>query len=240
MDSSFARLIGALAAPVKTFRSIAERPTWLVAFLVVMLSPLLPCILAVPKIDGEEVAKTNLEKMDIQVPQEQFDKQVEAMAKFGPVMTYSAPAFMAIGLLLYALTFWGAFTLAGGEAGFKRALAVVSHAMLPMVVGALLSVPVIVRTQTINSEQLQTGSYLKSNLAAFAPADANVALLALLSKIDVFSIWSLVLLAIGFRFAAKVSPRTATITVLLLWLVWVGVTVGFASLGMIFGGGRHG
>ena len=60
MDSSFARLIGALAAPVKTFRSIAERPTWLVAFLVVMLSPLLPGILAVPKIDWEEVAKDNV------------------------------------------------------------------------------------------------------------------------------------------------------------------------------------
>src|SRR5688572_32534991 len=38
-SSSFGRLIGVLVSPVKTFAAIAERPTWLVAFLVVVLVP---------------------------------------------------------------------------------------------------------------------------------------------------------------------------------------------------------
>jgi hypothetical protein len=61
--------------------------------------------------------------------------------------------------------------------------------------------------------------------------------MALLAKLDVFTLWSVVLLAIGFRFAAKVSPRTATITVVLLWACYVAVNVGLAALGAAFAGG---
>jgi hypothetical protein len=240
MESSFGRLIGVLVAPAKTFRSLAERPTWVVALLVVVLSPLLPGILAVPKIDWEAIAKANLEKMDVQVPQEQLDKQVELMEKVGPVTTYAAPVFFTIGLLLFALVFWGAFTLAGGELGFKRSLTVVSHGMLPVVVSALLSVPVILRLDTIGPEVAQAGSYLQSNLAFLLPTDANPMLTALLSKIDVFSLWSLVLLVIGFRWCGKVSLKASLVTVLLLWMVWVGTNVGFAGLGLLLGGRRHG
>ncbi len=60
-NSSFGRLIGVLVSPLKTFASIAERPTWLVAFLVVALAPAIPGFLAVPKVDWEEVARTQIE-----------------------------------------------------------------------------------------------------------------------------------------------------------------------------------
>ena len=236
MESSFGRVVGALVAPGTTFRSIAERPTWLVAFLVVCLAPLLPAILALPKIDWEGVARAQIEQMDMQVPQEQVERQVEMMERLGPVMTYFSPAFIAIGTLLFALVFWGTFTLVGGEPGFRRSLAVVSHAMLPMVVAALLSVPVIVGAESVTAEQLQSGGYLASNPAALVGSEAGPVLRTLLSKLDVFTIWTLVLLIIGFRWSGKVSPRTATLTVMGLWLLWVVVNVGFSALGAILGG----
>jgi hypothetical protein len=235
-SSSFGRLIGVLVAPGKTFRSIAERPTWLVVFLVLVLCPLLPGIVAAPKIDWEEVARTQIERAGVDIPREQMEQQIEVTAKIGPYFVYAAPVFIAIAVLVFALVFWGAFTLAGGEAGFKRSLAVTSHGLMPMVVGALLSVPVILGMDTIPPEVLEQGSYLKSSLATFAPEDANVALVAFLSNIDSITIWSLVLFAIGFTQAAKVKPRTAAITVGLLWLLYVGVSVGLAALPMLFGG----
>jgi hypothetical protein len=235
-SSSFGRLIGVLVAPGKTFRSIAERPTWLVAFLVLVFLPLVPGIVAKPKIDWEQVARNQIERSGMEVPREQMEQQVEMTKKIGPFFIYFAPVFIMIGIFLFSLVFWGAFTLAGGEAGFKRSLAVVCHGMMPMVVSALLSVPVILGMDTIPPEVLEQGSYLKSSLAAFAPEDANVAQVTLLSKIDVLTIWSLVLFAIGFTHAAKVKQRTAAITVGLLWLLWVAVTVGLASLPMLFRG----
>jgi hypothetical protein len=235
-NSSFGRLIGVLVAPGKTFRSIAERPTWLVAFVVLVLCPLLPGIVAQPKIDWEEVARNQIERSGVDIPRQQMEQQIEVTAKIGPFFLYAAPIFFGMAVLVFALVFWGAFTLAGGEVGFKRSLAVVSHGMMPMVVGALLSVPVILGMDTIPPEVLEQGSYLKSSLATFAPEDANVALVALLSKIDVFTIWNLVLFVIGFTHAAKVKPRTAAITVGLLWLLYVAVSVGLAALPMLFGG----
>ncbi len=237
-SSAFGRLIGVLVAPQKTFRSIAERPTWLVAFLVLALSPLLGGLVAKPKIDWEEVARHQIERSGADIPREAAEQQIEMTAKMGPFFIYAAPVFMTVGVLLFTLVFWGAFTLAGGELGFKRSLAVTVHGMMPMVVAGLLSVPVIVGMDTIPPDVLETGSYLKSSLGAFAPEDASIILVTFLSKIDVFTIWSLVLYVIGFTHSAKVKAKTAAITVGLLWLVWVAVTVGLASLGALMGGSK--
>jgi hypothetical protein len=238
MDSSaFGRVIGALVAPVKTFREIAERPTWLPAFLAVCLVPVLPGIFAGPKTDWESVVRTQMESSGMDATSEQIEQAVAVWEKLGPALTYIGPFMVAIFVLLFAVAFWGAFTVAGGQPGFKRSLAVVSHAMLPMVVAALIAVPVVLAADTIDAEQLQTGGYLTSSLASFAPEDAGPVLIALLSKLDVFTLWTLVLLTVGFRFAAGVKPATAAITVLLLWLVWVGFGVGMAALGQLASGG---
>ncbi len=239
-NSAFGRLIGALVAPGKTFRSIAERPTWVVAFLVVALSPLAPGLIAAHKMDWEGIIKTQLERADVQLPQDQIDQRVEMMEKIGPVFTYVAPLFLAVFILVCGLAFWGAFTLAGGELGFKRSLAVTSHGMLPLAVSSLLSVPIALGLEKVGAEVAEQGSYLKSNLAAFAPEGANAVVISLLAHVDVFTIWSVVLLAIGFVFAAKVKSSTSAITVTLLWLLYVGIAVGFAALGMAMGGGKHG
>lgn len=235
-NSSFGRLIGVIVAPGKTFRAIAERPTWLVAFLVVVLSPVIPTMIAVPKMDWEGITKAQLERADVQLPQDQLDKRIEITEKVGPYFAYAAPIFFGIGLLLFALVFWGAFTLAGGDLGFKRSLAVVSHGMVPVVVSTILSIPIILGIDKIGADIAEQGSYLKSNLAAFAPEGANAVVLNLLSHLDVFSLWSLVLFIIGFTWCAKVKQSTSAITVILLWLLYVGIGVGFAALGMMMGG----
>ena len=237
-SSSFGRLIGVLVAPHKTFRSIAERPTWLVAFLVLLVLPLLPGLVANPKIDWEEFAQYQVERAGADLNSPEAKQQIEWTAKLGPYFIYATPFFMAIGILVCALVFWGAFTLAGGELGFKRSLAVVAHGMMPFAVAALLAVPVILGMDGIPPELIEQGGYLKSSLAALAPEDAGVILVAFLSKFDLFTIWSLVLYTIGFTYSAKVSTKTAAITVGLLWALWILITVGFASLGVLMGGQR--
>lgn len=238
--SAFGRLVGALVSPVATFRSLAERPGWALAFAVVVLSPLLAGLLAGPKIDWEDVARTQLERSGMDVPARQVEQQVEVMEKMGPFFTYLAPVTMAIAVLMFAAALWGGFTLAGGQPGFKRSLAVTSHAMMPLVVAGLLAVPVVLGVDRIDADQLESGSLLQSSLATFAPDDASPVLVTFLSKLDVFTFWTLVLLVIGFRFAAGVATRTAVITVALLWLLYVGVNVGLAALGAMFAGGGGG
>jgi hypothetical protein len=236
-NSTFGRLLGALVSPAATFRSLAERPTWLAALLAVCLSGVVAGVIAGPKIDWEDVVRTQMERSGQDVPAAQIEQGIAMWEKIGPFLVYIGPFMMAFALLVFALVFWGAFTLAGGQLGFKRSLAVVSHGMMPWVVSALLSIPVVMSADRIGGEQLESGSYLQSSLAAFASEDAGPVLIALLSKLDVFTLWSVVLLAIGYRFVAKVPPRTAALTVGLLWAIYVAVNVGFAALGAAFAGG---
>jgi hypothetical protein len=237
-SSAFGRLVGALVSPVATFRSLAERPTWLVAFLLVAFVPLVGGLLALPKIDWEDITRDRIEQSGVDVPASQVEQQVEMTEKIGPISTYLQPLMMVIFMLLVALVMWGAFTLTGGAPGFQRSLAVVSHSLLPLVVAQLLSIPVVLSTETIGADEIKTGSLLQSSLAYFAGDDTGPVMLALLSSLDVFTIWTLVLLAIGFHFAAKAKPATAGLTVVLLWLfLWVGIKVGFTALGAMMGGG---
>ena len=133
-NTAFGRVVGALVAPAKTFRAIAERPTWVLAFLVVCLAPVLPGVLATPKIDWEDVVRVQIERSGADVPAEQIDQGVAMWEKIGPFLTYLGPLMVAIAILMFTVVLWGAFTLAGGQPGFKRSLAVTSHAMLPIAV----------------------------------------------------------------------------------------------------------
>ena len=237
-NSSFGRLIGVLVSPLKTFASIAERPTWLLAFLVVAFAPAIPGFLAVPKVDWEEVARTQIENSPFtgDLSREQIDQQVEMSANVSPYVVYAWPGLMAIGVLIFGLVCWGIFNLAGGESTFPRSMAVLTHGFMPMVVSSLIAIPVILGTEHIEAEDLQADIIVKSNLAVFAPEGAGPALLKLLSKFDVFSIWVLVLLILGFSRVTKVKTAVAAGIVLALWLVfWVGVPVGMAA---VFGGGK--
>jgi hypothetical protein len=237
-NSAFGRLLGVLVAPLKTFASIAERPTWLAAFLVLALAPAIPTFLVVPKVDWEEVTRTQLESnpQTAELSREQMDEAVARGAKFAPFFAYAAPGFVAVGLLLLGLVCWGIFNLAGGQASFPRSMAVVSHGFMPVVVSSLLAIPVILGVDKIEIEDLKADTLIKSNLAVFAPEGASAAMLKLLSKIDVFSIWALVLLILGFSQVTKVKRGVAAAVVLLLWAIfWVGMPVGLAAL---FGGGK--
>lgn len=236
-SSAFGRLIGALVSPVATFRSLAERPTWLLAMLAVCLLPVIAGVIAGPKIDWEDVVRTQIESSGQDLPSAQVDQAVAMWEKLGPVLTWVSPLLLAGALLFFSLVAWGAFTLIGGQPGFKRSLAVMSHAMMPFAVAGLLSIPVVLSVDTIGAEQLESGGYLQSSLASLAPEDSGPVLLALLAKLDVFTLWTVVLMAIGFRFAAEVSPRTAALTAGALWLLYIGVNVGLAALGAMFAGG---
>jgi hypothetical protein len=78
---------------------------------------------------------------------------------------------------------------------------------------------------------------LRSNLAFLAPEGASKPLVALLASLDLFALWNVALLAIGYRVAARVSRTTAWLTVIILWLIFVAIIVGFSSLGGASGAG---
>jgi hypothetical protein len=232
-DSDFGRVIGALVAPGKTFRSIAERPTWGVAFAVLMVVTVVATLIFFQKVDFAEVARQQMEAQGREVPPEM--EQAGGMIR-GCAMA----AALIMPLVIYfgvPLVLWGVFTLLGGTIDYRTSLAVALHAMMPLAVSALLAIPVLFSRESLSYEEVQAGSVLMSNLAAFAPEDASPILIAALSSLDIFTIWCVVLLILGYAIAARVSKAKAAAAILALWFVLIGIKVGLAAFGAARGGG---
>lgn len=239
-DSAFGRLAGVLFSPAATFASIRRRPTWLVAFLVMTLLAAAAQMVAVGKLDTSEVrdqVELALEKQGRTMSDEDLDDAVDLQMKFG---TGCGLVFVPIGLLLVAVVFMVVLRMSGSELTFVQSLSTVVHAEMPLAVSALLAIPVLLgRTTPLGVTEAQNG-ILASNLSILAPEGASLVMTTLLASFDLFAIWVVALLAIGFAVVAGVSRAKAATVTVVLWLVWIVFKVGLAGLGQAFGGGAGG
>jgi len=237
-DSTAGRLVGALVAPAPTFRSIARRPTWVLALVVFTLGFVASQFAVIANSDMQKVRQATVEAMEARgqtVSDEQL-AQIEKFQKLGPACSVVlAPIIcLVIGLLVMVLA-----NLLGGELSFHGAMGVVTHALMPMVIAYLLTAVVAYAgSGNLDPTELQrSGGLLTSNLAVLAPEGAAPAVVVVLASIDLFQIWALVLMALGVSLAGGLSMVAAGGIVGLLWVLWVGA---LAALLTAFGGGAPG
>ena len=233
VDNPWGRPLGVLVSPNPTFDALRRQPTWVPAAIVLMVLYLAIQALVFQRMDMESAVREQLSSRGGEMSEEQIDQAVAIQSKVGlgcAVVTFP------LGIAAMAGLFLGLIHLAGGEIGFRRSLAVSLHGLMPQSVASLLAIPLVLGREEISVEEASQGRILASHLGAFAPADVSPVVAALLGRIDVFSLWAILLLIIGFHRVAGISKGAATGIVLALWLVWVGLAVGGAALGA-FGGG---
>lgn len=242
-DSAWGRLIGVLFAPEKTFRSIAERPTWLPPLVVLGVLAVIAGWAVQQRSDPAEMAKLQMKQMErlgIELSEQQRAEMEEKMAEQDPtkqkIGLAFAPLAVAVGIVILAALFLAAFKLFGSDIGFKQSLAAAGYAFMPSAVASLINIPLILSRPSISAEQVMSGGVLVSSLRPLAP-EGSAVLASLLGSLDFFSLWCLVLFIFAYRAAARVSTTTAAGTVISLWLIWVLGKLGFvAILGNIGGG----
>jgi hypothetical protein len=229
-DSAFGRLLGALVAPVETFRSIAVRPTWLVPMLLLAVLSTAVGTMVVQHVDFEQAMRAQNERTGGQMTSEQVEQNAERAKNTAPFVALFQGVVAPAIYLLVALVYWAGFRLLGSDLTFKTSLATSLHALLPSAIAALLSIPVILRHGNFTSQEIKGGNFLASSLAFLVPADGSPALRALLGSVDIFSLWTVGLLVIGYRETARVSPKAALGTVLTVWLLYVVGKVALTAL----------
>lgn len=232
-DSSWGRPFGVLFAPGETFRSIAERPTWLPPLLILALLGGIVAFELQMRTDPEEMVRGQLEAIKIDVPQERVDEMIEEAESR---TTAAKAGLSAVGIVVQAviyavvaLLFWVGFRLFGSEMDYLGSLAATLHGFMPFAVASLINLPLILARDTLTFEDAMGGGVLVSSLKALAPEDASPATEALLGSLDLFTIWTLVLLTIGYKAVAKVSTAVASGIVILFWLIYVVGKVGIAA-----------
>ncbi len=236
-QNSVARLFGALFNPKPTFESIARRPTWI-------LPVILGCVAFIGTVgafsyrggwesfmEKQDASSSRIQNMTPEARENLIKTQVKVAPIFGYVEGVIVPftsALAVAGVLL------GAFTVTGStKTDFKTSLGIVAYAGLPWLVQGLLIVLIIFLKDPANVD-LQNP--VTSNPGAFLSSDAPKWLVALLSSIDIFAIWNMVLLGIGFSATnpKKLSFGKAFGTVFAVWSFYVILKVAVvAAISMI-------
>jgi uncharacterized membrane protein YfhO len=231
-DSSWGRLAGVLLSPVKTFESISARPTWVVALIVLMVVSLIFTLAAIPKIDMAAAIQKQMERQDRQISAEQMERITQMAEKMKWISPITGLMTQAAVYFLLALIFWVLFRLIGDEFSYMHSVAVTTHAFIPQLLSAVLTLPIVFKATALDPEKLRSG-LLASNLGFLAGQGTSPFLRSVLSSLDIFSLWTVMLLVVGYSIVAKMRRSTAATVTCGLWLLYIlgkaGLTAAFAG-----------
>jgi hypothetical protein len=229
--SALSRMTGVIVSPTRTFAEIARRPTWVVPFITLCVLSIVVSGLIAQKTDWRsffERQNSKNARFD-QMPQDQKDRMVESQVKYAPKFAFALGIVgTAIFVLFVTLVYWGAFNLFNGAAlNFKTAFGLVSHAFVPLIISSLLAIIILLIKPR---GDVDPEHFLASSVGAFLPDDAPKWLEALGQSLELFWIWTLALVALGFFAASpkKIKPAGAFLTVYGIWAVWVLCKVAWA------------
>lgn len=208
------------------------RPSWLTPMLLLSVTAILVVIVAGylksrAAMMGEVILPPDWE---FWTPEMQNNYMQAQQATQGPVFNYVMPMIGSLAglwmgwLLLAGLLHFGS-TLLGGRGSMQSALNVVAWASLPFVVRNILRIVFM----------LVAGHAIVSpGLSGFTTTPGFIA--QLLTRLDIFLIWHVVLLIIGFAVADGLPRGKAVTGVIVVVLLVLLAQAGLGALTSSFGG----
>jgi uncharacterized membrane protein YkgB len=233
--NSVSRIFGVIFSPQATFESIIKRPTWILPLISIILVSLAVIYVFGHRVgwrsfmDRQNQANARLQKQMESMKPEQREDMLETQTKFASIFGYVGVIIATpIAAAVVAAIFMGVFNLLGGKVPFVTSLSIVSYAWVPGIIGGLVGILVIFLKDpsTVDIQHL-----VAANAGAFLSEDAPKWLDTLLSSIDLFAFWNMILMAFGYSATnpKKISFTKAFIAVTSVWLIYVLVKVGFAA-----------
>lgn len=215
----FQRIAGVLFAPASTFESIARRPDVLVPLVIVLVVSVVCGVLIAGHADFTAMAQEAMEQNPraSEVPAEQMAKMTRFTASFMKVSAYASPLFSLLALAVTAGILLLGHRVMGGEGNFKQAFSVTTYAWYPRLIKGILSTIVILSRKSVSIWDLQNP--VRSNLGFLFTPKTQPVQFAIASSIDLFTIWSLVLLILGFAVVSQFSRVKSAAITLALWVV---------------------
>lgn len=234
-----ARLIKTFTAPSETFADVKRRGGWWAPWLLVAIVSVAALVFAGQKIGYENITRQSIEHSSRaaqfdNLPPEQQERQIALAAKITQVTFYVVPVFTLIFGLIVAAILMAVFNFGfDAQVPFSHAMGIVFYSYLPGIIAGILGIISVALNS--NPEGINVRNMVASNPAYFMdPATSSKFLYQFLGGIDVFVIWTICLIGIGFAVnsnSRKLSRGTAIVTVFVLFIVWKLATsaIGFGA-----------
>ncbi|MGD0782823.1 MAG: YIP1 family protein, partial [Candidatus Aminicenantales bacterium] len=199
------RLQGAYFSPAPTFKTIAERPKWVDALIIVLIFVAVAAYLTAPVASQDSLkAMKDNPKLQEKMGQERYDKMIQNMeagqtsgaqvraAAFGSVL-------FIIGLFISALVILVMGRLVSTEGAFMPIVAVLVHAnFVDKILGGIVRTALVLARQSV----FQTST----SLAILAPKIEFTSVpYIVLGQFDFFQIWMFGLVGYGLAALFKVT-----------------------------------
>lgn len=231
--SDFGRVIGALTSPGATFADIVRKPKWVTPVLLSTVLGIAFSFVMNQRINWQSFIIKQIEKSPrgADLSYEQKAQQAAMGAKFSSGITY---AIGACGAILGAVILGGIYLLlfnvmGGAGTNYKTAMSIVAHAqMTGLVFGPLTIIVMLLRPYgDVDPENM-----IATSVSAFLPEDAPRWMQSIGQSVELFWIWTMVLLAIGFAATnpKRLSTGKAFALIAGLWVVWVMIRAGGAAM----------
>ena len=145
----------------------------------------------------------------------------EQMAQFRGIGEKFAAVFAFVGppvaIFVVGLISWIAGKFVDAKQTFGAALMVAAYAFIPRVIGGIAAG---VQGLLMDPASLDSQYRISLGPARFLdPDSASPVLLAVVGRLDVFTIWVTVLLVIGLSVTGRISRRKAAIAGVIVWMI---------------------
>jgi hypothetical protein len=221
-----ARLVAVFFDPKRAFADIAARPRWWPPLLLAILVAVLFVSLFSSRIGWDRYLERALESnprtesLSLEERQRIIEQQsglVRVMGYAGAVAGTAITTLIVAGALLFACNL-----LLTAELAFRQVFAVTCYAFLPNALASLLGILMMFLK---HPEDFDLENPTAFNVGAYLDPSATPRwLYGIATSLDLFSIWVILLLALGISSSArKVSYGKALAVVIGLWVIWVAL-----------------
>src|SRR5436305_9281472 len=235
-----ARIINVYFSPSKTFADIRRNASWWVPWLLLTLVGLGVSSVMVRKVDYYQMTRQQIEnsrqaEQFQSLPKEQQEQRLAVAAKIGKIFSFIIPIIGPIlGALVIGALMMGTFNfLFETEVAFRQAMAIVFYAWLPGLLYQIFTgVTLLLRTDT---QDLNLRNILATNPAYFMDVNSGSKFLyGMAASLDIFSIWIIILIGMGFAVVANNRKRLSTGTAIATVAAWfLAIRLTVSALGWV-------
>jgi hypothetical protein len=216
MDSAF----GMFFSPGNSFRKVKEKATWIAPLVIVVVVLVAVTVVGVSKMNYADVkARSEQAMRDRGMNEDQIQQRLAASDKImnNPAAKYALPAVLVVigtaaGMFIVALILMLLVPLLGGtNANFMLGLAVVAHAAMVRVLGSIVRLILV----------LLRGIEQTSTSLSLAVPNARGFLLHFLSRVDIFTIWEIILIAMGLKIVYDLKDNRSYVYLFGIWFIYI-------------------
>ncbi len=220
--TELARIVGIFTQPRSVFAEVKQQPRWLIPLLVLTVCSTVFTVTMNMHVGWDVLIRRELQmsRSGADLTSSQIEQYVRDQK---PVWNYVTYIYGIFGSLIAALLISAVMFIVFIEAGvtFRKVFSLVLYSMLPAAVASLLGAMVVLLEYPQN---VDPGRVLPSNLAFFSEQEQILSTwqLSLSQSIDLFSLWSVGLMALGFTvFSRDRSFLRCTLLTTATWMVLI-------------------